>query len=99
MVKTALHVTSSLFDELVTLQIDAAKEDLLRCGVESSILEDGSETALVKQAIIVYAQGHFGLEIDTGQASRLEDSYKRVVLDLLSHVETGYLVAKEAEDE
>jgi len=90
-VKTALGITSSAFDELVTIYIDAARQDLLRAGVDSTVVEDGSELPLAKAAIIAYAQSHFGIEVDKDQAIRLTDSYNRITLDLLSHIETGYL--------
>ena len=90
-VKTALGITSSAFDDLVTTYIDAARQDLLRAGVDSTAVEDGSELPLVKKAIIIYAQMSFGMEIEKDQYTRLSDSYKRIMLDLLSHIETGYL--------
>jgi len=95
-VKAALAVTSTSLDDLVITYIYTAKEDLARQGVEASILEDGQESYLVKAAIIAYVQGHFGIEVDKDQAERLSEVYKRICLDLLSHVETGYLKASEA---
>ena len=81
-IKVLLRLTSSAYDVEVNMLIAAAKQDLLRVGVPASMVEAEPVDSLVKQAICIYAKAHFGYDND--EASRLQESYHNVVVDLVN---------------
>lgn len=85
-IKVSLRMTSGKFDPEVQMLIDAALYDMERVGVNPALLElddDGDvENAFVKHAVTAYCKAHAGY--DVSEAPRFEDSYYRVVNDLLN---------------
>lgn len=64
--------------------IAAALYDMERAGVSPTLLDiDGEvDNAFVKQAVTAYCKAHFGYDND--EAVRFDDSYRRIVCDLLN---------------
>ena len=85
-IKSALRVTTDALDAEVDMLIDAALYDMERVGVNPALLDrDDLENAFVKHAVTAYCKAHFGY--DTDEATRLDDSYRRIVCDLLNSSE------------
>lgn len=80
--KVFLRVKSDAFDVEIDTLIAAAKTDLMRRGVPESALADGSENALVKQAIILYVKAYFGYDND--EADRFLESYEQTAQEVSS---------------
>ena len=86
-IKTSLRVTSDAFDSEVRGLIDAARFDMERAGVDPTLLALDPSThdlpnEFVKQAVRCYAKAHFGY--DNAEAERFDDSYRRIVCDLMN---------------
>lgn len=85
-IKLSLRVTTDALDSEVQGLIDAARFDMGRVGVDPALLELNSDedldNAFVKQAVRCYAKAHFGF--DNSEAERLDDSYRRIVADLMN---------------
>lgn len=90
-IRQALRVTSDAFDDEIDMLINAALYDMRRVGVNPDLLDpDGTESedpacAYVRQAVVCYAKAHFGY--DNPEATRFEDSYTRIVIDLMNSSE------------
>lgn len=69
-VKKALRVSNSAFDDEIQGLIDAGKRDLQIAGIK---FDDESEDPLIRQAVITYCKGEFGF--DNPEADRFHDSY------------------------
>lgn len=84
--KTALRVTSDAFDSEVEALIGAALYDMERVGVDPALLDadtlDDEPNLFVKRAVTAYCKAHFGY--DNAEADRFDDSYRRIVCDLLN---------------
>ena len=86
-IKTSLRVTSEVYDSEVRDLIYAARFDMERVGVDPTMLALNPHTqdvdnAFVKQAIRCYAKAHFGY--DNPEAQRFDESYRRIVCDLMN---------------
>lgn len=81
-VKVALRVTSSAMDDEINNLINAALADMSRVGVADSMLDEDSMDALAKMAVMLYTKAHFGYDND--EASRFDESYRQVVVDMLN---------------
>lgn len=71
LVKKALRVSTTAFDEEIQFLIDAGLQDLGRAGVMNEVLTEDS-TPLVQRAVITYVKMNFGLPEDY---DRLKASY------------------------
>ena len=80
-VKTALRITTTVYDDELTDLIASAQLDL---GVAGVVLQETID-ALVTRAIITYCKVHFGLPED---ADRLKASYDEQKAQLVTC--TGY---------
>lgn len=101
-VKMALRLTTDALNAEVETLIDAARYDMERVGVDPNLLAkdpltDNIENAFVKQAICVYAKAHFGY--DNAEAPRFDDSYRRIVCDLLNSSRNIAAIERETEPE
>lgn len=99
-IKASLRITSDAFDAEVETLIGAAIYDMGRTGVNPALLEMNNDVltsgnAFVKQAITAYCKAHFGY--DNAEAGRFDDSYRRIVCDLLNSAEN--IAAMEEEPE
>lgn len=75
LVKKALRITTTAFDDELNLLISAGLEDLARGGVMPEVLVITTETdldPLVKRAVITYCKMNFGLPEDY---DKLKSSY------------------------
>lgn len=83
-IKVALRVTSGALDAEIETLIAAALYDMERVGVSPTLLgsPEGVDNAFVKQAVTAYCKAHFGY--DNAEAARFDDSYRRIVCDLLN---------------
>lgn len=61
-VRTALRVSSTVYDNEIEDIIDAAVVDLMLSGVSAAAAGATDPAPLIKRAIIVYAQAQFGLD-------------------------------------
>ena len=86
-IKASLRVKSEAFDAEAQMLIDGALYDMERVGVNPALLVVDGETgdianAFVKHAVTAYCKAHFGY--DNEEAPRFDDSYRRIVCDLLN---------------
>ena len=85
-IKASLRVSSEAMDSEVQMLIDAALYDMERAGVNPALLDvaPGGDlgNAFVKHAVTTYAKANFGYDVD--EAARFNDSYRRIVCDLLN---------------
>lgn len=97
--KIALRVTTDALDSEVETLIGAALYDMGRVGVNPALLEvdenDGLANMFVKRAVTAYCKAHFGY--DNAEADRFDDSYRRIVCDLLNSSEN--IAAAEPDEE
>ena len=101
-IKVSLRVTSGAFDSEVRGLIDAARFDMERAGVDPTLLaldpvEQDLSNEFVKQAIRCYAKAHFGY--DNPEADRFDDSYRRIVCDLMNSKHNVAAIANEPTEE
>ena len=74
LVKTALRITTTQFDDELEHLIDSALLDLGFGGMKSMELADADE--VVKQAIVTYCKMNFGLPEDYDRLKRSYDEQK-----------------------
>lgn len=98
--KIALRVTTDALDSEVETLIGAALYDMERVGINPALLEvddeEGIENTFVKQAVTAYCKAHFGY--DNAEADRLDESYRRIVCDLLNSAENIAAMEEEEAD-
>lgn len=96
-IKLSLRVATDDLDAEVRMLVDAAIYDMGRVGINPEILpddaDDEAENAFVKTAIAAYCKAHFGY--DNQEANRFDDSYRRIVCDLLNSSENIAAMAVE----
>lgn len=81
-VRTCLRVVSDMTDSEIQVWIDAAKADMLRCGVRPELLVEQTMNSLVKSAIVCFVKGQYGY--DNSEAPRFLDSYRLMLAGLLN---------------
>lgn len=84
-VKTALRITTTVYDAELTYLIDAAKLDL---GIAGVILPESLD-ALVKKAIITYCKMSFGLPEDYDRLKRSYDEQKAQLSNATGYTDWG----------
>lgn len=80
-IRQSLRLKSTSFDTEIESLIESARLDLITSGIQSNMANDESEP-LVKRAITLYCQLHFGFEQDRDNANRLERLYNSLVIHL-----------------
>ena len=83
--KLAVRIKSDAYDDELNMLIDAARADMLRCGVRRELVCPSDSEAvhpLVRMAIYCYCKAHYGYDND--EASRFGVSYRSTVIDLLN---------------
>lgn len=73
-VKTALRITTDVYDGEISGLIAAARDDLRLSGVASAALDADDPDPLIKRAIILYCKAEFGL--DNPEAERYMASFR-----------------------
>lgn len=96
-VRTALRVTSDMTDVEIQMWIDAAKVDMLRCGVKPELVNDKTMYPLVRSAITCFVKGQYGY--DNSEAPRFLDSYRLMLAALLNSKSNEYLFPTEQEEQ
>lgn len=96
-VRTALRVTSDMTDVEIQMWIDAAKADMLRCGVKPELVNDKTMYPLVRSAITCFVKGQYGY--DNSEAPRFLDSYRLMLAALLNSKSNEYLFPTEQEEQ
>lgn len=85
-IKLSLRLSTDVMDSEVQMLADSALYDMERVGVDPDLLlvgDDGNlANAFVKNAVTCYCKAHFGY--DNGEADRFDESYRRIVCDLLN---------------
>lgn len=71
-VKKALRISSSHFDDELTILIESARLDMVQSGI--SFDKAHSDDFLIKQTIVFYCKGHFGY--DNQEADRFIAAYR-----------------------
>lgn len=98
-IKTALRIKTDALDSEVETLIGSALYDMRRVGVNPTLLDedtlDDEPNFFVKQAVTAYCKAHFGY--DNAEADRFDDSYRRIVCDLMNSSEN--IAAKEDADD
>ena len=94
-VRTALRVTSDMTDVEIQMWIDAAKIDMLRCGVKEELVNEETMYPLVRSAIVCFVKGQYGY--DNSEAPRFLDSYRLMLAALLNSKSNEYLFPTEEE--
>lgn len=79
-IKTALRVTSTVYDAEVTALIEAAKADMRRVGIDETLLDESSIDPLCKAAVMLYCKARFGYDND--EAERFGKSYQQMLKDM-----------------
>lgn len=80
-VRQSLRLKSTSFNSEIESLIEACRLDLATSGIKSEMANDENEP-LIKRAIILYCQLHFGFEQDRDNANRLERLYNSLVIHL-----------------
>ena len=83
--RSALRITSTSFDNEISDLIDAAKQDMIESGVDSTTAADYTN-ALVQRATVTYVKANFGW--NNPDADRLAASYQ-MQLQKLALAERG----------
>lgn len=83
-VKTALRVTTTAFDDEITMLIESACADLNLAGVSYDVLEDKNENPAIMQAVICFCKARFG---DPETSEKWEEVYKMQKAQLKCHKE------------
>lgn len=83
-VKTALRVTTTAFDDEITMLIESACADLNLAGVSYEVLNDVNENPSIMQAVICYCKSRFG---DPETGAKWEELYKMQKAQLKCHKE------------
>lgn len=96
-VRTALRVTTDMTDVEIQMWIDAAKADMLRCGVKPVLVDGKTMYPLVRSAIICFVKGQYGY--DNSEAPRFLDSYRLMLAALLNSKSNEYLFPTEDEEQ
>lgn len=85
-IRKSLRLTTDALDSEVQMLADSALYDMERVGVDPDLLsvdDEGSlENPFVKNAVTCYCKAHFGY--DNAEADRFDESYRRIVCDLLN---------------
>lgn len=85
-IKLSLRLSTDAMDSEVQMLVDSALYDMERVGVDPDLLlvdgDDNLANAFVKNAVTCYCKAHFGY--DNGEADRFDESYRRIVCDLLN---------------
>lgn len=83
-VRRAVRVSDGYYDTELDTLIQAALFDLQNKGVAPDFIQDkdGQYPAIVKQAVVLYAKAHFGLDND--EAPRFSEAYRLTVCSLLN---------------
>ena len=101
-IRKSLRVTTDTRDSEVSMLVAAALYDMERVGVNPALLEVDPETGdiangFVKHAVTAYCKAHFGYDVP--EAARFDDSYRRIVCDLLNSAENIAAMEPEPEPE
>lgn len=83
--KLAARIRTDAYDDELEMLIDAAKADMLRCGVRPELVNPASSeeiNPLVRMAIACYVKAGFGY--DNSEAPRFMSSYRSTVCGLLN---------------
>ena len=83
--KLAVRIKTDAYDDELNMLIDAAKADMLRCGVREELVnpaESEDLNPLVRMAIYCYCKSNYGYDND--EASRFGASYRSTVIDLMN---------------
>lgn len=88
-VRSCLRVTSTMTDVEIQMWIDAAIEDMRRCGVADAELAQESMNSLAKSAVVCFVKGQYGY--DNTEAERFLESYRLMLAALLNSKTNEYL--------
>lgn len=80
-VRQSLRLKSASFNTEIESLIEACRLDLITSGIKTDMANDESEP-LIKRAIVLYCQIHFGTEQEKDNANRLERLYSSLVIHL-----------------
>ena len=85
-IRLALRLSTDVMDSEVQMFVDAALYDMERVGVNPDLLlvdeDDNLPNAFVRNAVTCYCKAQYGY--DNAEADRFDESYRRIVCDLLN---------------
>lgn len=96
-VRLCLRVTSTMTDAEIQMWIDAAIEDMRRCGVKDDLLEQEALNPIAKSAVTCFVKGQYGY--DNSEAERFMESYRLMLAGLLNSKSNDYLFPATDDDE
>lgn len=96
-VRTCLRVTSTLTDTEIQMWINAAIEDMRRCGVKDALLVESTMNSLAKSAVVCFVKAQYGY--DNSEAQRFLESYGMMLAALLNSKSNEYLFPIVTSDE
>lgn len=97
-IRKSLRVTTDSLDGEIEMLANAALYDMERAGVNPVLLEDPDDLGpFTKHAVTAYCKAHFGY--DVSEAERFDESYRRIVCDLLNSKENIAAIEQEERDQ
>lgn len=78
--KLMLRVTSDVYDHEILIEAEAALRDMERVGIREDYIKEANAT--VRHAVACYVKANFGYDND--EATRFNDSYRQIVIDMLN---------------
>lgn len=88
-VKKSLRVSHDLTDDEIQMLVDAAIEDMRRCGVREDLLVEETMSPTARNAVTLFAKSMYGY--DNAEAARFLDSYRLALASLLNSKSNEYL--------
>lgn len=92
-VRSSLHIVSTMMDAEIQMWIDAAVEDMRRCGVKDALLDVESMNPIAKSAVTCFVKSQYGY--DNSEADRFMGSYQMLLTGLLNSRANEYLCPDE----
>lgn len=81
-VRVCLRVTHDATDSEIQMWIDAALEDMRRCGVREYMLDENTMNSLARSAVTCFVKANYGY--DNSEAERFIESYRMMLAGLLN---------------
>lgn len=92
-VRQCVRVTSTATDAEIQAWINAAIEDMRRCGIKDALLDPATMNSLAKSAVICFVKANYGY--DNSEAPRFMESYNAMLTGLYNSKSNEYLFPEE----
>lgn len=91
--RMCVRVSSVATDAELQMWIDAAIEDMRRCGIKDALLDPSTMNSLAKSAVICFVKANYGY--DNAEADRFMASYNVMLTGLYNSQSNEYLFPEE----